>query len=725
MSSVTKLRRVLKHIVTGEIPGIVQTPEQTPEVKQEPDVKVVELLKQEKPQEVSKMSDEEHNEQELKNDDDEKPKCYGEYDPEAGDCETCEFTRACEDDTPDCIRTYDPEDKEKNCKNCDVVRDCESETPEDEGEESKDSSEDKQSKKKSEEAASSEVESEKPAKYTITKMMRSRSVKEDGTVDNKLMPRTVGDTYIGEPPGKEEIEPLLVPIYGGGEYIVINQTTHKTHKRYNFPGAAKDPDEPEPTPVAPLPTTLAGAFRGLGGPLPSVPQEVSPGIAQENLFADRMKAATAVGSLKAADNLTAMAMEFAGRGDIDKFNRVMDTLTAGLSGQKPTSPNDRLTDMLMEDRKMMMQMLIDKGKGKETSSSDIVRETMSTMKEMFGLAKEFAPQGEDTGVQMVREVSGVVKDSLKDVTDTVIQVTGSRPLKQVEETPQEKIVYKCERCGHVVEPRWTNCPYCGVKFTGQVSTPKPLPPVVIGQTAPVETFRKPIPPLPPEVKERMEYLKKVAVFIQESHDPVVKGSAAFKVADPEQKVALLFTANFGYGNIMKLAQPWRHSTEIPEGETIFKVIESANGRLWINKFFASIRETAKADGFILDQGTIDHYLEEINKYSVVKFSFRPKPGPEGPAKATAPPELKQVKGKTVAMSECPVCHEAVPTMELKDHLFKQHPPIKITNPRAIAAIQKGAAVLPRGREEVVTEPPPNSHLEPLVPNGNGAEEDGT
>jgi hypothetical protein len=59
MSRVTKLRRVLKHMVTGDIPGITETPEPTPEVKQEPKVKVSEPLKQEEPQELSKMPDEE------------------------------------------------------------------------------------------------------------------------------------------------------------------------------------------------------------------------------------------------------------------------------------------------------------------------------------------------------------------------------------------------------------------------------------------------------------------------------------------------------------------------------------------------------------------------------------------------------------------------------------------------------------------------------------------
>jgi hypothetical protein len=715
----SRIKRVLKQTVTGYIPdgsGNSSPPPLLNQIKDEP-------LKQEKAQEpvpfaltegeragerimsqeVSKMPEEEHDEKELEDDDDEKPDCFGGLDGEGG---------------------Y--EDDDSRCKHCDLAEECQSESP-DEGETEEPDAEEPLKPQRVKEAGPSKVESsDKPDKFTITKMVKVKTTREDGSIFMKTIPKTVGDVFTGEPPGKDDIEAILVPQYGGGEYSVINQTSKKVVKRYKFDGPARDPDEPVAE-VAPQLTPISTAFQGLAAqPVQQTPQQ--PGVPpqpQQNPAMEKIQAALGLGSMKAVDQLTAMAAKYAEENDMDKFNRVMDALTQAMTGQKQTNSSDRLTDMMIDDRKMMMQMLLEKGKGKESSSSDIVRETMSTMKEMFGLAKEFAPQGEDTGVAMVREVSGVVKDSLKDVTDTVIQVTGSRPLKQVEEPAPEKVVYKCERCGHVVDPRFAVCPYCGVKFTGAVSTPKAQPPVVIGQTAPIETFRKPIPPLPPEVKERMDYLKRVAVFIQESHDPVVKGSALFKAAGPEEKVALLFTANFGYGNIMKLAQPWRHSNEIPEGDAIFKVIESANGRLWINKFFGSIRETAREDGFILDQGTIDHYLAEINKYSVVKFSFRPKPGPEGPASATAPPELKQVKGKTVAMSECPVCHESVPTLELQDHLFKKHPPIKITNPRAIAAIQRGAAVLPRGREESVMLPPPNSP-ETTAPNGNGSEEeDGT
>jgi len=61
-------------------------------------------------------------------------------------------------------------------------------------------------------------------------MMRTMTTKEDGTVDIRLAPRTIGNTYFGEPPSKDDLEAFLYPLYGGGEYIVINQSTKKVHK---------------------------------------------------------------------------------------------------------------------------------------------------------------------------------------------------------------------------------------------------------------------------------------------------------------------------------------------------------------------------------------------------------------------------------------------------------------------------------------------------------------
>ena len=706
----SRWKRVLKHAVTGYMPQGTGNGVSKPllnQIKVEANPEVSEPLKQEKLQELSKMPKEEHDEQELEDDDDEKPECFRNFDDTGG---------------------YDDTDEE--CTTCNWADDCQNGSSKregsDEGETGETKVEDAERPQRIKEVGPSKVESaDKPDKFTITKMMKTKAFREDGSSYLKPIPKGVGEVYTGEPPGKDDIEAILVPQFGGGEYSVINQSTKKVVKRYKFDGPPRDPDEPivdTPTQSTPLAASLQGI---LTPPLQTQQQPGVPSQPQFNPAVDKIQAALAQGSVKAVEQLTAMAAKYADADDMDKFNAVMATLTQALTGQKQATSSDRLTDMLERDRTMMMTMLLEGRKGKETSPSDIVRETMGTMKEMFSMAKEFAPQGEDTGVAMVREVSGVVKDSLKEVTDTVIQVTGSRPLKQLDQPAEEKIVYKCEKCGREVQPRWAVCPYCGVKFTGIITPPPAQAPVVIGQV-PTETFRKSAPPLPPEIKDKMDYLRRLAVFIQESHDPVIKGSALLKAAGPEEKVMLLFTASFGYANIMKLAQPWRHSTEIPEGEAIFRTIESANGRLWINRFFAAIRKAAEEEGLVLEQGTINHYLGEINKYSVVKFSFRPKPKPDAGPNLVKQPEMKKVKGQQVGISVCPVCQEKVPTLELKEHLFTMHPKKPaVVQQRVAEAIKHGAAVLPRMEQENLRLPalPEEQPQEPLTPNGDGTEEE--
>lgn len=594
-----------------------------------------------------------------------------------------------------------PEDAE--CKECELAKDCESETPEDAD---KGEPEDEAEKPKK---AESEEEVAKPDKYTVTKMLKIKTVREDGTASIATTPKTIGETYIGEPPGKDDIEAILYPQYGGGEYIIINQTTKKVHKRYKLDGPAKDPDEPVPA-VTPPQGPMAPIFQGPAVP-PSQATMAAVQQAGQSPAMDRIQWAMAQGSIKAVEQLAALAEKYADIGDTEKLNVVVGALKEIATGQRQVSSSDKLTDMLEKDRTMMMTMLLEGRKGKETSSADIVKETMGTMKEMFSLAKEFAPQGEDTGVQMVREVSGVVKDGLKEVTDTVIQVTGSKPLKQVE-APQ-RYIYRCERCKAEVQPHFKACPSCGLVFKpGVITTPPPAPSI------PVETFEKPAPPLPSEVRDKMGYLKRLAAFIQYDHDAAVKGSAFFKQADPESKLMLLFTANFGYNNIMKLVAPWRTSKEIPEGEVIFRTVESPNGRLWINTFFAAIKRAAEDEKVTLDQGTIEKYLDEINLYSPVKFHFKAKPKVQTPVPALVAPTIKKVKGEEVGMSICPVCDQQVPTVQLKNHLFQQHPkpgqPVNSekVNQRVKAAIAQGASVLPRGAAVPQVEEPSEERLAP-------------
>jgi len=148
------------------------------------------------------------------------PKCLGLYMAEKANfdvCNACEFAVDCqavveEQSHPECFGTYKP----GYCSTeCGFVENCDLATP----------------KKRSE-------------KFTVTKMMKVTASGGNGPSLVRTVPQTIGETYVGEPPTKDEIEALLTPLYGGGEYIVINQTTKKVHKRFRFDGPPKDPDAP-------------------------------------------------------------------------------------------------------------------------------------------------------------------------------------------------------------------------------------------------------------------------------------------------------------------------------------------------------------------------------------------------------------------------------------------------------------------------------------------------
>lgn len=88
--------------------------------------------------------------------------------------------------------------------------------------------------------------------------MNVRVFREDGSFLVVAVPKTIGTDLMldGGPPDRNDIELLLVPLYGGGEYFVINSTTKQVHKRFKFDGPPKDPDAPgafagkSPSPIA-------------------------------------------------------------------------------------------------------------------------------------------------------------------------------------------------------------------------------------------------------------------------------------------------------------------------------------------------------------------------------------------------------------------------------------------------------------------------------------------
>jgi hypothetical protein len=573
-------------------------------------------------------------------------------------------------------------------------------------------------------------------KFYLRKLVYKPSRTKDGKPYNKPVFKTLGE-FIGDAPTIDDIESIYQPLWGGGEYLVIDASSKKLAKKFILDGIALDPESneavqgpraaniPAPAyqPPAAGPVQVAPAYQA---PAP-VPVQVAPVPTME-----RISQVMASGQVKAVEQLSNLADRLMASGDTENLQKVIDTLGEIATGKKTERSEDKFMTFLMADRlnqqNLLNQLLTEGRKDKGASPNEVMVQTMSMVKEMMGVAREIAPQGEDVNVAMVREIGDVVKNSMTEVTDTIVKVTGSGELKEA----PANVTFKCSKCGAPVQPSWVNCPMCGMKFTGLVS-PANLP--MTRQGVPVvETFRPPVsapaPALrvPKEVRDKLGYLRNMAVFIRDGHDPVPKGSGLFKMCGPDERVGLLFSAEFGYKNLMRLANPYRDSPDIPDREAVFKIVESEAGKEWLTVFFNSIKEAAKEEGVSLTDGDREHFLDELNKVSSVKFNFKPRAAQVAPAAqmvktsstrvvmpaATIKPEpdikeavpmppadleveiptpIKGPNGKPLiaripmatsgpkaAMTTCPICGDMVLSSGLKDHLFSNHPKSKTEKP---------------------------------------------
>jgi len=507
-----------------------------------------------------------------------------------------------------------------------------------------------------EEGENEEAEPE-PIKYILRKLVSKTFLDKSRHPFKKPIFINLPDgEFFGRIPSKDDIESMFFPLYGGGEYLVINTKTKGCTKKYEFDGVPKDPDEGEAIVLDEKPQSEAPATQ------PTTTQT------QTLTAIDKVTMAMSSGTNKAVEEIATLLDK-----TTDPIERkfLMESLREIATGKSTASPQDRLMEILLSDRKssqeMMMQMLMKDKRGPDPM--EVVNNTIGSMTAMMGLAKEMNP-GADTTLELAKEVTGAVKDGMRDVTDTIVKISGSGPLKPKEDGKFEKpeVEYKCGQCGATVQPTYKSCPQCGMLFR-----PKAVPP-----NAPNAPAVPQAPPLPKEVKEKIGYLRSLAVFIQEKHDPEVKGSAVFNWAGYEQKKQLLFTAEFGYANLMKLAEPYRESPEIPEAKSIFAIIDSPEGRYWINSFFKSIEKTAEDLNFVLTEDDKEVFTEILNKHSRVKFHYKKKVPPPAPPVVPADqyPEVRNPEKQVDdGMTTCPICDDGVPIArkDLKRHLFNSHP----------------------------------------------------
>jgi hypothetical protein len=570
----------------------------------------------------------------------------------------------------------------------------------------------------------------RPPKYALRKLVRKKITTKTGKVSTIAKMCNL-DTFEGSPPTEEDIQMLYVPLHGGGKYLVVDVYSKKLVERYNFPGEKIEDEEgnviEEPTLIPAAPTARAQA----AAPQPSQEpvyqeQQVQSPRAKVNVI-DRMQMALGAGQTAAVDKLSELADYFAQTGNMEGLNNVVTALREIATGKKESTATDKLMEYMMTQQGLMMKAMFD-GRGKSDDMDQMTKflGVLTQTKDLFG-------GGEDSNVAMAREIGGVVKDSMDKVSDTVVQVTGSAPLKQT--APVER--YVCQRCGVQVERTFKLCPNCGLVFK-----PGIVPPEKPGLMPQAEIFDKPSPPIPEEIKSKLGYLHNLAQFIQQKHDPERKATAFFKALSTEYQKGVLFLASFGYENLMKLAKPWKNSPEIPDRDIVFTLVESTEGEAWIKRFFKSVRNQAQADGVVLTDSEVEMFLSSINEYSPVKFRYHGKPQSEAESENLSQQTLKEDVGTPVednapqttkkappqkerpleemtddelhkkGLSRCFVCQKEgkqtiVASKALKSHLFTNHP--RPGKPRADPE---------RVDRPLMDAPPP----EPPAPAGNGSDE---
>jgi len=552
------------------------------------------------------------------------------------------------------------------------------------------------------------VKDDRPPKYGLRKLVRRKVTTKTGKMST-MAKMTNLDTFEGTPPTEDDIRTLYVPVHGGGKYLVVDMYSKKLVEKYNFPGEKiEDEDgnvieEPTAAPGLPLPSAQAAQPQQTQ----ATPEAPSPKTKVNTM--DRLQLALGSGQAAAVEKLAELADFFSQTGNMEGLNNVVSALREIATGKKENTAQDKFMDYVMNQQgEMLKAMLAPKGKEKDT---------MDEYTKFMGLltqSKELFGGGEASEVAMAREIGGVVKDSMDKVSDTVIQVTGSGSLKGPPQPPAERFV--CSRCGVQVERGWRLCPNCGLIFKPGI-LPAEKPSTLKQPDA--EIFDRPAPPIPDEVRTKLSYLHNLAQFIQKKHDPERKATASFKALSEDYQKGMLFLAQFGYDNLMRLAKPWKNSPEIPDREIVFTLVESTEGAAWIKRFFKAIRDQARQDGVVLTNSESEMYLDQINQYSPTKFHYRGKPTTEAEAENLSQQTLKEDVGmesnvevpqttrrappQTVAappppaerpleemtedelhkkgLSRCPVCYNEgkltiVASKALYSHLMTNHPKAK-------------------------------------------------
>jgi hypothetical protein len=232
-------------------------------------------------------------------------------------------------------------------------------------------------------------------------------------------------------------------------------------------------------------------------------------------------------------------------------------------------------------------------------------------------------RGSNESVEMARIVVGGVNKVTEELKDTVLTATGKRQ-------SADKIG-KCPNCGKLVPADSALCPYCGARFTAQSAPPassqNPEPPIQDRQRqerkelAEAMTMPTALPPpgahngvqamlASPEetMPDVLKNVKRLANFIADKDDPVVKADALWKIGNTDDRKQVVFMVLLGPDRIFYLAD--RMITKYPEYQKYYDICTSTDGQAWIGALLEEFAKLARDSQFKLTRAEVEKMMTD-------------------------------------------------------------------------------------------------------------------
>jgi hypothetical protein len=301
----------------------------------------------------------------------------------------------------------------------------------------------------------------------------------------------------------------------------------------------------------------------------------------------------------------------------------------------------------------LFKLQLEGGKGKSK---------LSELKELTEIVKNLMPdqpEGKTEAVQMAEVMERSVHDTVMEVKDTALRVSGSKN--------QADKMGKCPSCAKIIPMDSLYCNYCGLAFKQKIveeaeeedegeakerqraeqekqrradiarravggKKPPQRPPPAQPTPQPTPQAAKPAAPAPTPVAptpaqapqpagpsitpdERaaiLHNLKRLANFIAAKDEPILKTQALFKVGDIDDRKHGLFLAIVGRERLLAAGMRLiKEHPELADFQHYVELCDSADGRVWIDTSFEEVKRQAKLSGIMLKKEEAAELLDKV------------------------------------------------------------------------------------------------------------------